>query len=81
MALLPLYHRDLDWDLSPWRESTRWNDFTIAGFQDRFRNFTSRILQDMDHSVIRMDEDMRRMMQSMGSGKLPFLGISSVPVS
>lgn len=69
MALLPLYNRDLDWDLSPWRDSSRWNDrdLTITGFHDRFRNHVGRVLKDMDGSIFRMDDDMRRMMQTMGS--------------
>ncbi|XP_055334272.1 heat shock protein beta-1-like [Paramacrobiotus metropolitanus] len=71
MALLPLYHRDLNWDVSPWseRDSHRWQDFTIAGFNDRFSQHVGHILTGMDASIMRMDEEMRRMMQSMGAGR------------
>ncbi|OWA51725.1 hypothetical protein BV898_16197 [Hypsibius exemplaris] len=75
MALLPFFRRDQtdlppDWDLSPWRNLDKTiGDFSSApGFPAHFRSHVGGILRDMDNSIARMDEEMRRVMMAAPGG-------------
>jgi HSP20 family molecular chaperone IbpA len=73
MALLPFFGRDnvtppSSWDLSPWRDLDRLNEFGGVGgagfIPQRFRSHVGSILREMDDSIARMDDEMRKVMRT-----------------
>ncbi|GAV05697.1 HSP20-4 [Ramazzottius varieornatus] len=72
MALLPFFRREefpgRGLDISPWRDLDPWADSRVGTPNYHFKSHLSGILQQMDSTIARMDEEMRTVMKRVGAG-------------